>query len=229
MSCYADMSRNYCSLAIGSRDEQARWLHQVHKILELCGTVLANDGHEWSDTEKTGRILPGLTVRVMVALTDASMWKGFAQKDDQVKANVRALALLEWLARGHGGLFPAIRSYIITNYPVSMSDSEQEQPLDRDKFIVTASAITLALRPLVNLSAASQQESQHDRKELERLRASSARAAVMFAMHILTIPFLIQRLPGSLVPALQHTSALAPCLRTFGVSTGRQYESIPKD
>ncbi|CAM6107607.1 unnamed protein product [Calypogeia fissa] len=211
----SDLSRNYCSLAIGSRDEQARWLYQVHKILELCGTVLANDGHEWSDTDKT---LPGLTVRVMVALTDATMWKGFSQKDDQVKANALALNLLEWLAKGHGGLFPAIRSYIISNYPIPKGDGEHDKPPDRDKFIVTASAITLALRPLVALSAASQQELQHDRKQLERLRASSARAAVMFATHILTIPFLIQRLPGTLVPALQHTSALAPCLRTFGVS-----------
>lgn len=183
--------------------------------------MLANDGLGSANTDKTGRILPGLTMRVMVALTDATMWKCFSEKNDQRRANLLALNLLEWLAKGNGGLFPAIRSYLTTNYPVPKDDSEQEQPLDREKFIVTASAITMALRPLVTLSAASRQGAQEEQKEVERLRASSARAAMMLATHILTIPFLTQRLPGALVPALQHSSALAPCLRSFGVSAIR--------
>ncbi|KAL2610792.1 hypothetical protein R1flu_022484 [Riccia fluitans] len=209
-----DLRSNYCSLVIGSVEEQSLWVYQTHKILELCSAVLANDGTGWTSSQR--QILPGLAVRVMVALTDASMWKALSQPDNLVKANVAVLSLLEWLIQGSSGLYPAIRSYVLSNFPVPKSSTDHNHPPERDKFIVTASAITMALRPINALSAALSIRKEVN-EEVVKLRESSARSADVFVAHILTIPFLIQRIPPSLIPALQHPSALAPCLRSLGV------------
>lgn len=214
---FADPRSNYCSLAIGSLEEQSRWVYQAHKILELCSAVLANDGSAWNSIEGARTILPGLAMRVMVAMTDASMWKSSSLQESRDKANLAVLGLLEWLVKGNSGLFPAVRSYVLTNFPIPKTGKDNDHPPERDKFIVTASAITMALRPLTVLSAAypAQREANDGNRTSE---ASCVRAAESFAAHILTIPFLVQRIPPSLVPALQHPSALAPCLRSFGVS-----------
>ncbi|KAL3681995.1 hypothetical protein R1sor_000017 [Riccia sorocarpa] len=214
-----DLQSNYCSLAVGSVEEQSVWVYQAHKILELCSAVLANDGSAWTSSER--QILPGLAMRVMVAMSDASMWKAFSQQENLVKANAGVLSLVEWLVQGRSGLYEAIRSYVFTNFPIPKTSTDHGHPPERDKFIVTASAMTMALRPMNVLSAA-----LSDRKEVNqevvKLRESSSCAADVFVAHILTIPFLIQRLPPSLVPALQHPSVLAPCLRSLGVPGSTQ-------
>ncbi|KAG6544429.1 hypothetical protein Mapa_014067 [Marchantia paleacea] len=212
-----DPRSNYCSLAIGSLEEQSRWVYQAHKILELCSAVLANDGSAWNSIEGARTILPGLTMRVMVAMTDASMWKSSSLQESRDKANLAILSLLEWLVKGNSGLFPAVRSYVLTNFPIPKTGKDNDHPPERDKFIVTASAITMALRPLTVLSAAYPVQPEVN-EGVRNSEASCVPAAEIFAAHILTIPFLVQRIPPSLVPALQHPSALAPCLRSFGVS-----------
>ncbi|BFI43523.1 hypothetical protein MPTK2_Ug00170 [Marchantia polymorpha subsp. ruderalis] len=75
----------------------------------------------------------------------------------------------------------------------------------------------MALRPLTVLSAAYLAHLEvNDGNQTSE--ASCVCAAESFVAHILTIPFLVQHISPSLVPALQHPSALAPCLWSFGVS-----------
>ncbi|KAG0594060.1 hypothetical protein M758_UG044400 [Ceratodon purpureus] len=162
-------------------------------------------------------------MRVMVSLTDSTTWKCFGEPGQEVrkrKADSVVLGLLEWLASGSAGLFLAIRSYILTNFPVpDIKDEQARLRGKKDKFIITASIITVSLRPLLVLSAECDKDPQDDEgsKHIKDHRFAANRAAALFAAHILTIPILPQRLPQPLLPALQHPTALSPCLRSFGV------------
>ncbi|CAK9258356.1 unnamed protein product [Sphagnum jensenii] len=230
----ADQRFNYCSLALGFRDKMSKWVHQAHQVFRLACATIAKDGCGWREAEHASRgkssaslevaNLPGLAMRIMVALTDTSTWKCFCESGQEArkkKADQVVLSLAEWLANGNGGLFLAVRAYLLANYPVPGIKDEQIRPHGRkDKFIVTASIITVMLRPLLLLSVASVEDrDQNSEGSSERVqfKASAARAAAQLSAHILTIPFLSQRLPSSLLPALKHPSALFPCIRALGV------------
>lgn len=221
----------------------AKWVYQARYILRLTCAAIEKEGCGWQEAQQAvrnrnpatleGANLPGLAMRVMVALTDTSTWKSFNEPGQEVrkeKADLVALNLLEWLANGNGGLFLAVRSYIIANFPVPGIKDDQVRPQGKkDKFIITASIITITLRPLLMLAAActeDQEQNSEVSKERKDFRPASARAAAQFSAHILTIPFLPQRLPGPLLPALEHPSALAPCLRAFGVSVSCVYACL---
>jgi len=213
----------------------SKWVHQAHQVLRLACATIAKDGCGWREAEHASRgkssaslevaNLPGLAMRIMVALTDTSTWKCFCESGQEArkkKADQVVLSLAEWLANGNGGLFLAVRAYLLANYPVPGIKDEQIRPHGRkDKFIVTASIITVMLRPLLLLSVASvedQDQNSEGSSERVQFKASAARAAAQLSAHILTIPFLSQRLPSSLLPALKHPSALFPCIRALGVS-----------
>jgi hypothetical protein len=213
----------------------SKWVHQAHQVLRLACATIAKDGCGWREAEHASRgkssallevaNLPGLAMRVMVALTDTSTWKCFCESGQEArkkKADQVVLSLAEWLANGNGGLFLAVRAYLLANYPVPGIKDEQIRPHGRkDKFIVTASIITVMLRPLLLLSVASIEDRDQNSEGLSegvQFKASAARAAAQLSAHILTIPFLSQRLPSSLLPALKHPSALFPCIRALGVS-----------
>jgi hypothetical protein len=212
----------------------SKWVHQAHQVLRLACATIAKDGCGWREAEHASRgkssallevaNLPGLAMRVMVALTDTSTWKCFCESGQEArkkKADQVVLSLAEWLANGNGGLFLAVRAYLLANYPVPGIKDEQTRPHGRkDKFIVTASIITVMLRPLLLLSVASIEDRDQNSEGLSegvQFKASAARAAAQLSAHILTIPFLSQRLPSSLLPALKHPSALFPCIRALGV------------
>ncbi|KAG0632524.1 hypothetical protein M758_1G333800 [Ceratodon purpureus] len=228
-----DIRYNYCDLSVGFPDKMSKWVHQVRQILRLACGALEKEGRGLREVEQSGTDnntmaldgsnLAGLAMRVMVALTDSSTWKCFDEQGQEVKkrkANFVVLSLLEWLASGSSGLYLAVRSYILTNFPVPGMKDEQARPRGkRDKFIITASIITVTLRPLLVLSAecnkdADVEDIQNDSKDYS---FAAKRAAAQFSAHILTIPFLPQRLPQPLLPALQHPTALSPCLKSFGV------------
>lgn len=233
---FSDIRYNYCDLSVGFPDKMSKWVHQVRQILRLACGALEKEGRGLREVEQSGTDnntmaldgsnLAGLAMRVMVALTDSSTWKCFDEQGQEVKkrkANFVVLSLLEWLASGSSGLYLAVRSYILTNFPVPGMKDEQAQPRGkRDKFIITASIITVTLRPLLVLSAecnkdADVEDIQNDSKDYS---FAAKRAAAQFSAHILTIPFLPQRLPQPLLPALQHPTALSPCLKSFGVRSG---------
>jgi hypothetical protein len=219
----------------------SKWVHQARQILRLACAALEKDGHGWREAEQArsgrnlatseGANLPGLAMRVMVALTDSSTWKCFNEPGQDLrkrKADLVVLGLLEWLANGNGGLFLAVRSFILANFPVPGIKDDQTRPRGKkDKFIITASIITVTLRPLLVLSARcaeDQAQTEETLKVVKDFKYAAERAAAQFSAHILTIPFLPQRLPRPLLPALQHVTALSPCLRSFGVSVPLCYK-----
>lgn len=230
---FSDVRYNYCDLSVGFPDKMSKWMHQARQLLRLACAALENEsygvreadqkGTDRNHMAQEGSNLAGLAMRVMVSLTDSSTWKCFGEPGQEVrkrKAELVVLRLLEWLASGSAGLFLAVRSYILANFPVPGIKDQLVRPRGKkDKFIITASIITVTLRPLLVLSAECDKDGQNDENPNDRKDYTSAanRAAAQFSAHILTIPFLPQRLPQPLLPALQHPTALFPCLRSFGV------------
>lgn len=230
---FSDMRYNYCDLSVGFPDKMSKWMHQARQILRLACAALEKEGRGFREAEQKGTDrnyvalegsnLTGLAMRVMVSLTDSSTWKCFGEPGQGVrkrKAELVVLGLLEWLASGSAGLFLAVRSYVLANFPVPGIKDEQVRPRGKkDKFIITASIITVTLRPLLVLSAECNKDTHDDESSNDNkdYRFAANRAAAQFSAHILTIPFLPQRLPQPLLPALQHPTALSPCLRSFGV------------
>jgi len=233
MCVFSDIRYNYCDLSVGFPDKMSKWMHQVRQILRLACAALEKEGRgfreaEQSGTDKNNMVLDGsnlagLAMRVMVSLTDSSTWKCFDDPGQEVrkrKANLVVLGLLEWLASGSAGLYLAVRSYILANFPVpGIKDEQPRSRGKRDKFIITASIVTVTLRPLLILSAECNKDTHDDEipKDNKDYSFAAKRAAAQFSAHILTIPFLPQRLPQPLLPALQHPTALSPCLKSFGV------------
>ncbi|XP_024365783.1 E3 ubiquitin-protein ligase UPL7 isoform X2 [Physcomitrium patens] len=226
------MHYNYCDLSVGFPDKMFKWMYQARQLLRLACAALEKEGIGSRESEPNGMDkncmtleasnLAGLAMRVTIALTDSSTWKCFDEPRQEVrkgKAKLVALDLLEWLANGNGGLFLAVRSYILANFPVPGIMDENPRPRGKkDKFIITASIITITLRPLLILAEECNKDSDREAlQDVKDYKLASTMAAAQFSAHILTIPFLPQRLPPPLLPALQHPTALSPCLRSFGV------------
>lgn len=224
-----DMRYNYCDLSVGFPDKMSKWIYQARQLLRLACAALGKKGHEFEPKASDNNHitleasnLAGLAIRVIIGLTDSGTWKCFDEPGQEFrkrKAHLVVLGLLEWLASGSGGLYLAVQSYILANFPVpGIKDDHARSRGKKDKFIITASIITITLRPLLVLSAECSRD-RDDEKTFEDkdYTTASNRAAAQFSAHILTIPFLPQRLPQPLLPALQHPSALSPCLRCFGV------------
>lgn len=200
----------------------------MHKISSLCCAVLSSGAYGSLDLDGAAHSLQALSVKLLVALTDTSMWKHLQQgtQADKAQAEEVVLGMLEWLAEGNGGLYQAVQTYIVTNHPVPETSSASHLLPSKDKFIITASAVTVALRPLLVLTAAGSKSQCYSASHLKDYRGAGARAAAQFCLHVLTIPFLTQRLPPPLVPALQHATALGPCLRSFGVRAFSTFSAL---
>ncbi|KAJ7524180.1 hypothetical protein O6H91_18G080700 [Diphasiastrum complanatum] len=210
-----DPRRNFCCLAVGSEEEKAQWMYQVHKLFDVCCTILAGDRSGAKVCEEQWSLLLSLTVKLMVTLSDANMWKGL--QDGKEKAYLMVFRILDWLAEGNAGLYQAARAYLLLQWPVNLdSCTNLEDTGGKDKLIITASVITLMLRPLVTYSqpASKNQDLTNLRVEMESAEIT-LKAAEQLCKHILTIPFLTQRLPAVFLPAFQHASALRPCLQVF--------------
>lgn len=133
--------------------------------------------------------------------------------DSKARAKLVVHELLEWIAEGNTPLYPAVRACIIQICPFKQEDSGRSKHLQKETLLIIASAVTVALRPLQQFPA------QEDAKGVnERQVAASKKASEGFCSHVLTIPFVLQRLPAAMIPALQHPSVLTPCLQTFGTS-----------
>ncbi|KAL0333417.1 UNVERIFIED_CONTAM: E3 ubiquitin-protein ligase UPL7 [Sesamum angustifolium] len=145
--------------------------------------------------------LTSTAMRLSVLLTDPKSWNCIA--DDACKdANNAVKNLVQFIGSKRSGLYNCIRKFICKlKAPVSRQESVSCQTDDR--FLIVASAITLSLRPfhLKNMDT-------NDNGMLEC-------AVEQYCVSLLTIPWLPQRLPAILVPALRHKSVLSPCLRTL--------------
>lgn len=190
-----DSKKNFCSLATSSHEDRKIWVFQSQKLISLCSFILAQC--DYSDvTNQDLIILTSLAMRLAVVLTDPTGWKSVDNKNRQ-DANLAVADLIQFIGSSRSGLYGHIRSYIIR----LTGPSDSFLVNSDEKFLITASAITLALRPFHNG------------------KVRWPYAAEQYCVFLLTIPWLTQRLPPVLLPALKHKSVLSPCFSTILIST----------
>lgn len=196
-----DPQRNFCSLATGSLEERRIWLYQAKKLISLCFLVLADC--DYSHQGDHGYVLlTSLATRFLVILTDVKGWKHIA--DNSLRdASGAVKELVQFMGSNKSGMYTCIRRYISrldAPFPQVTSSSQKD-----DKFLITTSAITLALRPFHNLDI-------DNNGSLDLLYA-----AEQYCVFLLTIPWFAQRLPAVLLSPLRHKSILSPCFRALMV------------
>lgn len=197
-----DIKKNFCSLATSTLEERRVWTFQARKLISLCLFILS----EFNKSHAGGQdiiVLTSLAMRLVVFLTDLKGWKSIT--GDNHQDSDRAVKDLVWfMGSGKSGIYISIRRYI-TTLDVSVSSQINSVVPTDDKILITASAITLALRPfhMINL----------DVNGPAILDVHNA--AEQYCVFLLTIPWLVQRLPSILIPALKHKSILSPCFQTI--------------
>lgn len=197
-----DTEENYCSLTAGTLEDKHIWLYQAKKMVSLCLFILAECDQTALGCEN---IVPltALATRLVVTLTDPKGWKSF--KNENIgDADIAANKLLEYMTASRNSFYICIRRYLMKLSLDFPSQKEVFVSTD-DNFLITASAITLVLRPfhLKKLN-----ESGIDRLDVQD-------AYAQYVSFILTVPYLTRRLPPLLLPALKHESTLLPCLTTL--------------
>ncbi|XP_059667525.1 E3 ubiquitin-protein ligase UPL7 isoform X2 [Cornus florida] len=196
-----DPQKNFCSMATGTLEERRTWLFQAQKLVSLCLSILG----ECDNSVQGGQDIVALTslaVRFVVALTDLKGWKTITD-DNRKDADKAVKDLIRFMGSKKSGMYICIRRYI--NNLNAPSLQVNCSGLTDDRFLITASALTLALRPfhIGNL----------DSNGLGLLDVEYA--AEQCCVFILTIPWLAELLPAVLLPALKHKSVLLPCFRTL--------------
>lgn len=153
-------------------------------------------------------------MRFLVILIDVKVWK--STPDNNLRdADIAVRDLVHFLGSKKSGLYICIRRYISrldAPFPSQVNSSAHTD----DKFLITASAITLALRPfhIANLDI-------NDNGSLDLQYA-----AEQYCVSLLTIPWFARRLPAMLLSALKHKSILSPCFRTLLVRIKNGKKSV---
>nr|GLL46392.1 E3 ubiquitin-protein ligase UPL7 isoform X1 [Ipomoea trifida] len=199
-----NLDENFCSMAFGNVEERRVWTYQSKKLISLCLLVLA----EFDNSRLGGEdiFVTSLALRLAVVLTDLKGWKCIINANIQA-ANISIRDLVHFMGSKKSCLYSSVRRYICKlQTPVSSQVTSSGQADDR--FLIIASATTLALRPfhvaglVVNTNC------------LEEVQ----NAAEQFCIFLLTIPWFAQKLPAVLIPALRHMSVLSACLRVLLMS-----------
>lgn len=187
----------------GSFEERRIWIYQSRKLLSICTFLLGEFGSSCARGQNI-LVAVSLALRLVVLLTDLKGWKNITDSNLQ-NAELAVKNLLQYIGSGESGLYISIRRYINTlDIPLS-SSSTKNVVQSEDKFLITASAITLALRPL-----------PMENIDVDSPNMSDVHyAAENYCGLILTIPLLVQRLPAVLISAMKHKSTLSPCLQTL--------------
>lgn len=205
-------NENFCSMATGTVEERKVWNYQAKKLITICLYILTE--YDNSCHKSNNVLLASLAMRLAVILTDVKGWKCISNTNIQ-GALMAVRDLVQFMGSIKSGLYNSVRRYICkleapSSVQVTLSSQTDEQ------LLITASAITLALRPfhVVNLVA----DNKNDLLEVQS-------AAEQYCIYLLTIPWFAQRLPVVLIPPLKHKSVLTPCLRILLMSK----EQILKD
>ncbi|KAL6145690.1 hypothetical protein ACLB2K_056375 [Fragaria x ananassa] len=197
-----DSRKNFCTLAIGTVEERRIWSYQAWRLISVCMFVLSECDKSRSGSQDIVA-LTSLAMRLVVVLTDVKGWKSVDEHDCQI-ADTAVKDLIRFMGGGESGLYSSIRTYINTlDAPCSLR-TRISVPTD-DRFLITASTITLALRPF--------HASKFDVNSLGLLDVHNV--AEKYSVFLLTIPWLTQRLPAVLIPAMRHKSILQPCFQTL--------------
>ncbi|KAJ9181481.1 hypothetical protein P3X46_009608 [Hevea brasiliensis] len=198
----ADSRHNFCSLALGTLEERRMWTYQSKKLISLCSFLLAKCDKSLAGGQDVV-VLISLAMRFLVVLTDLKGWKSIT--DNSLKdANVAVNDLIRFMGSCESGLYISIRIYI-NKLDIPFSSQTKTMVHIDDSFLITATAVTLALRPFHATDFLSTGFDLLDKHS----------AAVQYCLFLLTIPRLTQRLPAVLVSALKHNSILSPCLQTL--------------
>ncbi|OMO81957.1 Ubiquitin-protein ligase 7 [Corchorus capsularis] len=200
-----DSRKNICSLAVGTIEERRTWAYQAQKLISICSFLLGE-----CDTSCAGStdvvVLTSLALRLVVALTDLKSWK-IVSDNNIGDADAAVKNLVCFMGNCKSGLYVSMRRYI-TKLDVCFSPKVKNVVQTDDKFLITTSAVTLAIRPFSLTTIDATGPGQFD----------SHSAVEQYCLYILTIPWLTQRLPAVLLPALKHKSTLSPCMKILLIS-----------
>ncbi|KAL8245218.1 hypothetical protein R6Q59_011476 [Mikania micrantha] len=201
----SDPQRNFCTLATSSVEEQRTWKYQAKKLISLCVLILS----ECNYSDKEGNqfvVLTSMAMRFVVSLTDLKSWK--AHNGITLQDVDNAVKDLVWyMCSKKIQLYISIRKYLSKLDVPFFSQTRRAGHTD-DRFLITTSAITLALRPF-----------NTDNANLQF-------AAEQYCVLVLTIPWFTQRLPAVLLSAIKHKSILSPCFREILISKERVLHDI---
>ena len=207
-----DSKQNFCLLAIGTTEERRIWSYQAQRLTSLGFSILS----EFSECKSGAQdltIVTSLAMCVLVMLTDLKGWKGIADDDCQ-DADLAVRDLIQFMGSNKCGSYVSIARYIsaLDNYSSQTENITQADEI----FFITASAITLAVRPFYltnfDVNGPDMLDDNHVAKQ--------------YIVYLLTIPWLVQHLPPVLQPALRHKSILFPCFQTLLVSIIKVEKSI---
>ncbi|CAM0875437.1 unnamed protein product [Alopecurus aequalis] len=205
-----DASKNFCSFAVGFPEERSVWLYQAKKLISLCSGILARcENCSCKDVNMVK--MTAITMRLAISLTDRKTWKNLTT-ENTIAADASVEALIEYIGRRQSGTYSCVRRYIKSFDPhvtIGKIDSAPD-----DQLLITASAVTVALRPFNTTRA--------DRD------VDLTGAANEYFTLILTIPYLCKRLPPLLLPALKHISVLQPSLSILLISEDKIFEEMAK-
>ncbi|KAF7818710.1 E3 ubiquitin-protein ligase UPL7 [Senna tora] len=193
----SDSKRNFCSLAIGMPEERRIWSDQARRLTSL-GFFILSEFSKGSSRDQEITLVASLAMRVLVMLTDLKGWKGITD-DNRQDADIAVRGLIEYMGSNASGSYESIGRYI-SSLDYYSSQTKNISPTD-DKFLITASTITLALQPFYLRNFDVKGPAMLDKNH----------PANQYFVYMLTIPCLVQRLPSVLRPALKHRSILFPC------------------
>lgn len=207
----ADSAKSFCSLAVGTAEGKSIWFCQAKKLSLLCFSLLA----DYDVTHDNGEHMISLAVlamRLVVSLLDLKHWKCL-KNGDITDADFSVNRLLCFMFRSRV-MYSSIREFLMKLKICNALETKNTIPTD-SHFLVTAAALTLALRPFQSKSEKSNDGS-----------FDSSVAFEQYFIFILTVPYLTRRLPKLLVPAVKHISVLSPCLHALLVVAGFQEYNI---
>lgn len=200
-----ESKNNFCSLATGTSEERRIWTYQSRKLIAVCLFILAHFD-KLQAKEQEIIVTTSLAMRLIVVLTDHNGWKS-VNENSRLDAEAALKDLVHYLGTSESGLYLSVRKYM---YKLSVIQSSRTTSTiqTNDLFVITVSAITLALRPfhLMNFDT------------IDTTSWEGHHVAEQFCLFLLTIPGLVQNLPQVLVPAVKHQSILLPCFWTLLVS-----------
>lgn len=203
-------------MATSTLEERRVWAFQTRKLISLCLFILS----EFNKSHTGGQdiiVLTSLAMRLVVFLTDLKGWKSITADNCQ-DADIAVKDLICFMGSSKSDIYISIRRYINT-LDISFSSQINSIAQTDDKILITASAITLALRPFHVTNSDTD----------GRVILDVHNAAEQYCVFLVTIPWLVQRLPSVLVPALKHKSILSPCFQTILVRLirfGRKKKSV---
>ncbi|XP_044979660.1 E3 ubiquitin-protein ligase UPL7 isoform X2 [Hordeum vulgare subsp. vulgare] len=206
-----DQSKNFCSFAVGFPEERSIWLYQAKKLISLCSCILARCDHCCKDVNMVE--ITTLTMRLAISLTDCKTWKNLTSENTRA-ADASVEALIEFIGTRQSGTYSCVRRYIKCFDPHVTPGKIDSAIAPDDQLLVTASAVTLALRPFNSTRADMGVDLTGSAKEYFTL--------------ILSIPYICKRLPPLLLPALKHISVLQPSLSILLISKDKIFEEISK-